>query len=333
MWCEVLSFVKMLPWSCFPYLIFIPLVDCWYIERNKRNHCVDMDILSSLTVLALSPAAKKLVEVACNAIMRCAEPYLYARGEKIKAKKELELYEEYPHKYLEYCAGIIDKLGDNKPEGLNKQLQNISKVINFAGTFVADADSIDTDADDESWYDRFFDEARYVSDEMLQNLWGRLLKEKICSPNGVNIRVLYFIRDLDRSELDAIIKSFRFFLDKGVVPTGLIGEFPDLCDNWLTLSSLRLVVSTPLSAFQQVSWSLKSPKKGDTISSHRASFVIDEIYSDGDLDFPCFSLSTEGEVLARLLDTTMSDEELQVYVGFLNKIWQGKASLSYKRDQ
>lgn len=83
---------------------------------------IDMDFLSSLTVLALTPAAKKLIEVACDAVMRLAEPYIFARGEKIKAKKELELYGEYPHKYLEYCAGIIEKLGDNKPEGLKRHL-------------------------------------------------------------------------------------------------------------------------------------------------------------------------------------------------------------------
>lgn len=294
-----------------------------------------MDVFSTLMVLALSPAVKRLVEVSCDALRRYVEPYLFARGEKVKAMKELELYKEYPHKYLEYCAGIIEKLGDNKPEALNRQLQNISQVINFAGSYMNDTDTASVVADDEdrSWFDRFFDEASYVSDEMLQRLWGRLLKEKICSPNGVNTRVLYFIRDLERSELEAILESFKYFISDGVMPVGLMDKFPDLNKNWLTLSSLRLVVSTPLTAFQQVSWSIISPKKGDTISAHKACFVINDLQADEDLEFPCFSLSPEGIVLSRLIDVTMTDDELKVYEDYLNNIWKGKASVSFERAQ
>lgn len=244
------------------------------------------------------------------------------------------MYKEYPHKYLEYCAGIIEKLGDNKPEALSRQLQNISKVINFAGSYMNDTDTASVVADDEdrSWFDRFFDEARYVSDEMLQSLWGRLLKEKICSPNGVNTRVLYFIRDLERSELEAILESFRFFIAKGVVPVGIIDKFPDLMKNWVTLSSLRLVVSSPSSSFHHVCWDV-TPRKGDTISAHKAYFVFNDVYKDEEIDFPCVSLSPEGEVLSRLIDVTMTDDELKVYEDYLNNIWKGKASVSFERNQ
>ena len=183
------------------------------------------------------------------------EPYLYAHGEKVKAKKELEILKEYPHKYLEYCSGLLDKLGDDRPEHLNRKLQNIGKVINSAASYMsADCTTI-SDAElqnPDGWFDRFFDEAQYASEELLQKLWGRLLKEKICNPNGINNRVLYFIRDLQPSELEAIHRSLRFFIGEGVIPITLTGNFPDLEHDWFILSSLRVIVAAPLSSDQQV---------------------------------------------------------------------------------
>lgn len=294
-----------------------------------------MDFLSSLAVLALSPAAATLFKVGCNAVQRYLEPYFYAHGERVKAKKELELYNEFPHKYLEYCAELISKLGDDRPEYLNQKLQNIGNVIKWAGDYLAADSDVSSDAlpaETDEWFDRFFDEAQYASDEALQRIWGRLLKEKICNPNGVNNRVLYFIRDLQPSELEAIHRSLRFFIAEGVIPTALTGKFPCLEKDWFTLSGIKVIVAAPLSAFEQIIWKIDEPKNGCSIKANNASFVINDLVPGQELDFSCHSLSPEGQVLARMIDVSMSDDELKVYERFLNDIWKGRAVVSVVKE-
>lgn len=290
-----------------------------------------MDFISSLAVLALSPAAATLIKVGCNAVQRYLEPYFYAHGERVKTKKELELYNEFPHKYLEYCADLVSKFGEDRPEYLNKRLQNIGSVIKCAGDYLAADSEVSPDAlpdENDEWFDRFFDEARYASDEALQRIWGRLLKEKICNPDGVNNRVLYLIRDLQPSELEAIHRSLRFFTDDGVIPTALTGKFPCLEKDWFTLSGIKVIVAAPLSAFEQIIWKIDEPKNGCSIKARNASFVIDDVVPGQDLDFPCHSLSPEGQVLAKMVDVSMSDDELKEYERFLNEIWKGRAVVS-----
>lgn len=100
--------------------------------------------------------------------------------------------------------------------------------------------------EDKEWYARFFDEARYISDEELQIVWGRLLAERMMHPAGVNNRALYFIRDLDKTEIETIRRSMRVFLNNGFAPDGVINDLVGMDYDIPVLLSLGIYIEVEM---------------------------------------------------------------------------------------
>lgn len=87
---------------------------------------------------------------------------------------------------------------------------------------------------------RFIDNAIYVSDENLQECWGRLLKEKLFNPNSVNKRVLNIISNLNAQELKTIQKYMSCFLDEAI-PTQVMTNTEFGLEMLIELQNLGLV--------------------------------------------------------------------------------------------
>lgn len=65
----------------------------------------------------------------------------------------------------------------------------------------------------EDWLYRWRDSASQVSNEELQNLWGRLLAGEVKAPGTFSLRTLEFLRNLSQSEAEAIAKLSQFVVD------------------------------------------------------------------------------------------------------------------------
>lgn len=98
----------------------------------------------------------------------------------VAAKTQEKLFRDYPLKRIE----ILKELSaDNPmiPEASLEGFENAFKVAEYCLKFINGDESksfVDSPLDQE-WFYRFVDEAEYISDEKLQQLFGRLLKEKI----------------------------------------------------------------------------------------------------------------------------------------------------------
>lgn len=286
---------------------------------------------SLIALLALgregSLAARKLFGAACYGVKRYLEPYFIAHEEKVKAKTELELFRTNPLKQLEFAQEFMKNADGKYPEEAVRELTNICKVINSAIGF-ADGQPIGeskyTDAEDKEWYARYFDEVKYISDEELQEAWGRLLAERMIHPEGVNNRVLYFMRNLDKREIETIRRALRVFLDDDFTPNNFIEGFDGMSKDMATLLALRVAFEG--GGLQSLITTVDL-KKESVLKGKGYYFKITPIGDTKEVKVGCYALTPEGKALSRLCQTEMTQEEAQRICAHLNKCWKNKATV------
>lgn len=117
--------------------------------------------------------------------------------------------------------------------------RNIVSVIGKAVLELGDK-TVDTDSNiDEDWLTRFFNIVEDVSDEQLQNLWARILAGEILVEKSYSLRVLEFLKNISKDELDIILKVMPFITGKFIfndssvlkkydIPYGLILKLDEL---------------------------------------------------------------------------------------------------------
>lgn len=270
-------------------------------------------------------AARKLFGAACYGVKRYLEPYFIAHEEKVKAKTELEIFRTNPLKQLEFAQEFMKNADGKYPEEAVRELTNICKAINAAISY-ADGqpmdESIYTDDEDKEWYARYFDEVKYISDEELLDAWGRLLAERMLHPKGVNNRVLYFMRNLDKMEIETIRRALRVFLDDDFAPNNFIEAFDGMGKDTANLLALRVAYEG--GGLQSLITTIDL-KKESILNGKGYEFKVTPIGDTTEVKVSCYALTPEGRVLSRLCQTEMTHEEAQKICDHLNECWKDKA--------
>ena len=277
-------------------------------------------ILSLAAIGAGGAVGKKLFNAACYGIKRFLEPYFIAHEEKVKAKTELAIFRSDPLKQLEFAQEFLKNANGQYPTDKVDELANICKVIQAAvgcTEGVQLSESPYTEAEDKEWYARFFDEVRYISDTELQEAWGRLMVERMIHPEGVNNRVLYFMRDLDKREIDTIRRTMRIILNDDFIPDYIIDKFDGMTHDFPTLLSLGIVYKSG-DPFHPLVTGFELGKES-TIEGKGYNFKITALGEEKKVEVQCYGLSPEGQVLSRLCDSELSESEAQTICEHLNR--------------
>lgn len=282
-----------------------------------------LDFLSLAAIGAVGPVGWKLYKAACFGIKRYLEPYFIAHEAKVKAKAELTIFRNDPLKQLEFAKEFLNNKDRRFPEEAVGDLKNICNVIKTAVRCLEGAqvdESPYTEAEEKEWYSRFFDEARYISDEDLQEVWGHLMAEKIIRPKGVNNRVLYFIRDLDKREIESIRRAMRVFLDNDFIPDQIVNKIDGLSRDFVTLLSLKIAYRSgdilhPL----VICFDLN---KDEVIRGKGYNFHLTSLDSKKKVELQCYALTPEGQVLSRMCGTELMQEEARIICNHLNECWK-----------
>lgn len=269
---------------------------------------------------------RKLYLAACYGIKRFLEPYFIAHEAKVKAKTELAIFRNDPLKQLEFAQEFMKNADGRFPMEAVEEMKNICNVIKAAvgctdGSLISE--SIYSESEDKEWYARLFDEVKYISDAELQIVWGRLLAERMTNPQGINNRVLYFIRDLDKSEIETIRRSMRIFLNDTFVPDCVVNKFEGMPNDLPKLLSLRIIYRSGDPIHPLVTC-FDLPKDSKIIGKGY-DFHIQSLEGVKKLDVQCYALTSEGEVLCRLCDSKLSKSEARMICDHLNKYWQNQA--------
>lgn len=277
---------------------------------------------------------KALANYIGSSFKRFIEPYLLRHEALQEAKTQQILVEKYPLKRIEITQELLKRHSDSIPDVAKDAFENAMKIGNMALGYInanTNTKEIPSQSYDKDWMNLFIDETQYVSDENLQHVFARLLKEKIYNPVGVNKRVLNIMRNVDSSELETIKMYISCFIDD-FIPTDIMYKFDFGIEMMITLQNIGLVsFNNAPDAFHSIIKSFNIKENDSCIKAKGYDFVFENIVMPFDLEFPVYFLTKEGQVIYNMLDVPMREDVVEMYKEILTSNSNGKANLKVRR--
>jgi hypothetical protein len=96
-----------------------------------------------------------------------------------------------------------------------KKQESIDAVTKIAVEQLKNDKNISTDPVDEDWTVRFFNIVEDVSDEQMQQLWGKILAGEVKTPNSFSIHTLEFLKNMTKVEAELFSKIENYVIFSG----------------------------------------------------------------------------------------------------------------------
>ncbi|MDQ3713737.1 MAG: DUF2806 domain-containing protein [Acidobacteriota bacterium] len=116
-----------------------------------------------------------------------------------KSENESSLQQRYKHR-SEYQQARKQLNIENVTANAVEELRSDPNVENYTNNEPVDAD----------WISRFFQTVENVSDEQMQQLWGRILAGEVKKPKSFSFRTLETLRNLSKAEAKSFSKICEF---------------------------------------------------------------------------------------------------------------------------
>lgn len=246
------------------------------------------------------------------------------------AKREQERLKDNKLELLKFAAELAKNVDGKYPESVSAHCQNLMKIAKFTTEFINDDEKPEEWKDDDEWMERFFQEAQFVTDEDLQKLWARLMKEKLYRPSMVNKRVVYMVRDMDWDDLQFVSRTMKYFVEDSI-PRELLMGIGTLSSDIIQLAELGLVL--PLEVERQQTFN--DVKTGDSVEIHLKGYEM-KLKKIGNTDndkfyFSGFSLTQEGMVVYNLIQDRLTEDEAQKYLEFFKGTYKEQYEVTLEK--
>lgn len=237
------------------------------------------------------------------------------------AKKEQERLKDNKLELLKFAAELAKNVDGKYPESVSAHCQNLMKIAKFTTEFINDDENPEEWKDDDEWVERFSQEAQFVTDEELQKLWARLMKEKLYRPSMVNKRVVYMVRDMDWDDLQFVSRTMKYFVEDSI-PRELLLGVGTLSSDIIQLAELGLVLPLEVDREQTID----DVKEGESVEIPLKGYDM-KLKKIGETEnnkfcFSGFSLTQEGKVVYNLIQDRLTENEAQKYLEFFTKTYK-----------
>lgn len=156
---------------------------------------------------------EKLIDVISKGIGTIYRPKAIRKEADAKAY-EIEIIERAKAKALaegkEIEADTYDKIQERLLYKETKRQQNIDNISQIAAEQISQEQTVSDELVDEDWTTRFFDIVEDVSDEEMQQLWGRILAGEVKRPKSYSLRTLELLKNLTKHEAAIFMKVANF---------------------------------------------------------------------------------------------------------------------------
>lgn len=275
-------------------------------------------------VLGLSQPITKLIETVSGGIGKLYEPVHIKKIAKAKAE-EIKLISDA----MEECSVIPTQYNDGnlllnntdwnefvkRTQGrlafqeLQKQ-NNIECVISQAYNILENAEFCSREPVEQGWITRFFDSVADISNEDLQELWGKLLAGEIKKPGSFSLRTLDIIRNISQLEARTFEKIMPYFVHGNneifiTSRTELLDKYGIRYSDIMLLDECGLINSSGT-----LSLNITLSKKDSVylFNSSRVSIIkgISEIPQQ--ISFGVYTLTKAGKELYQILASDTNDD-------------------------
>lgn len=282
---------------------------------------LDLDIKSS--------TVEKLIEVVTSAIGRLSAPYLLRKMAEAKGQEIVLLSEsiekarqaigaEYKIDLNVSGLSISEKTFDSS--AINNQIRriddrlsmieaerqkNIDKVTLFA---LREAAKITNTASkkpvDKDWLNRFLNVSQDVSEEQMQEVWGKVLAGEVNNPGSFSLRSLELLKNLSQEEAELFRKYVQY---RVTVDDDYFYVFPNnICNygardkKWsssVVLRELRLIQQ----GIYTITFDLSKDKLLKFSYGGQQFFVHSKEIKD-EMNMDCFPFTSSGAELSNLIE-------------------------------
>ena len=162
----------------------------------------------------------KLIEVVANAIGKWYEPRHMVRMASAEAKAEhIKVIEKAKRNaLLENNEELYEQLSVVENRLLTKETrrqQNIEQVVSHAANIMSLETEVSSESVDPDWITRFFDITQDISNEQMQELWGRVLAGEVKQPGAFSLRTLEALRNITSEEAQLFENIAPYMLYSG----------------------------------------------------------------------------------------------------------------------
>lgn len=285
---------------------------------------VNMDSLVSIDLLE---PLTKLVEVVANAIGVSYEPKRLIRKAKAEAQAEriLAVERAKTNAMLAQDMEQYNQLSIIEKRVLQieqKRQTNINNIIEVAAQSLEEEKSVSSEPVNPDWATRFFDIAQDISDETMQDLWGRILAGEIKCPKSYSMRTLDVLRNITCEEARLFEKVANFVMYDASYFVYYDSSFRE--NDKIGLSYEEIAKMTEIGLIQAGGGLVHAHihnTQGKTITNAMAygSYVIliEQPSTYEEISFPVYPLTKSGTELFQLISVTPNDDYLKAYANSL----------------
>ncbi|SDZ16208.1 DUF2806 domain-containing protein [Tindallia californiensis] len=264
-------------------------------------------------ILGLSEPITKLIEVLAGGCGKVYEPTHINRIAKAKAS-EIRLISEAVNENLNlpthYSGGdvtidttsaqeLIQRAGNRFLYQEMKKQQNIESIAAVAYKELENEVQVSEEQVDSDWITRFFNSIEDISDNEMQEIWGRILAGEIKQPNTYSLRTLDKLKNINKTE------AFLFEELSKLVVESSSAYF--IFDNNETLNKQGLYFSQILDLEECGLISAQSLTLNLKISKDITKFILNEELVG------IFSTQKEGELKITISIYTLTKAGVQLY--------------------
>ena len=272
----------------------------------------------------LTKPATVLIEKVSSAVGLLWEPQQIRRVAQAKADERMILAKSQIEVDEVMRRAAIRFVEEETKQQLN--MENIgSKALPHVGT-TAPVEDVEND-----WIVNFFDKCRTVSDNDMQDLWGRILAGEANSPGSFSRKTVNLVSDLDKESAELFVKlcSFAWRIEGAFVPLILEETQQVYVRQGLTLFSLGHLNSIGLIQLSSVGLIIRSLPKTVTATYHGKSVELTFPKEEGnDLAVGTVMLTPPGEQLSRIFKSSPIDG----FFDFVYSKWEKKSLVPTLED-
>lgn len=101
----------------------------------------------------------------------------------------------------------------------SRKINNVKSVVEKATSHFMEEEKVSNEPVNTDWTNRFFSIVHNISDETLQDIWGRILAGEVKQPNSFSLRTLDLLRNVTKEEAELFVKASKYYVEKNFICT------------------------------------------------------------------------------------------------------------------
>lgn len=245
-----------------------------------------------------------LIEINTDGLAKLGETICYSLGLTAYGRKKMtnaESYAAIKQAETDTQVQLLKLKGEEEVANYvlakeTRKINNTKSVIEKASSHFVEGEKVSDKPVNTDWTNRFFSIVEDISDETLQDIWGRILAGEVKNPNSFSLRTLDLLRNITKEEAELFVKASKFYIEKDNICTE---EFALSLHEILLLGETGFINSEELTT----TWTVEQNNKSNVIIDRNVLFIL---HNNSDKQIKCRlsikKLSKSGIEILSLVD-------------------------------